>query len=132
MTNRFVVTDKHTLQVAGRADVFAIGDCTNLPTSKAGVGANLEALVVARTINGFPATFSGRTHCPLDLADGRGTFVAGSYDAPVARSRPSRLKRAMKMAFGWVYWWSLRGWLEPVFTLYFHMTDPARSSRRRR
>lgn len=122
--DRFLRTDRHTLRVQGFDDVFAIGDGTDLPTSKSGVGAHLEAKVVARALRGEPASFDGRTNCPLDLGHGRGTFVIGSYDRPVARSRPSRLKHLMKVAFGKVYWLSLRGRLEPVFDLYFKLTAP--------
>lgn len=122
--SRFVVTDPHTLRITGVERAFAIGDVTNLPTSKSGVGAHLEAKVVARTLQGRPVTFTGRTHCPLDVADGRGTFVAGSYDAPVVPSPPTRTKHAMKMVFGKIYWLSLRGTLDPVFDAYFRWTEP--------
>lgn len=122
--DRFVITDQRTLRVKGMENVFAIGDGANLPTSKAGVGAHLEAGVVARTLQGRPASFNGRTNCPFDLAGGRGTFVIGSYDAPVVKLRPSRLHHVMKMLFGRIYWLSLRGWLEPAFRLYFRITAP--------
>ena len=129
--SRFVLTDKLTLRVRGTDTAFAIGDGTNLPTSKSGVGAHLEAKVVAKTLAGHPAAFTGRTHCPFDLGYGRGTFVTGSYQSPVVKSPPSRLKHLMKMMFGRVYWLSLRGVLEPVFDLYFRLTDPDRATRRR-
>lgn len=122
--DRFVVTDRQTLRVKGVESAFAIGDATNLPTSKSGVGAHLEAKVVARQLDGHPATFQGRTHCPLDLGDGTGTFVTGSYDAPVVKSPPTRLKHLMKLAFARIYWLSLRGWLEPAFDVYFKLTEP--------
>lgn len=122
--DRFVITDQHDLRIKGAENAFAIGDATNLPTSKAGVGAHLEAKVVAKAIAGRPASFAGRTHCPFDVGHGRGTFVIGSYDAPVVKYRPTRLKRFMKTAFGWIYWISLRGSLEPVFTVYFALTAP--------
>ena len=86
--SRFVVTDKLTLRVRGTDTVFAIGDGTNLPTSKSGVGAHLEAKTVARALAGHPAAFNGRTHCPFDFGHGQGTFVTGSYEAPVVRSPP--------------------------------------------
>jgi sulfide:quinone oxidoreductase len=122
--DRFVITDKQTLRVKGTDTAFAIGDATNVPTSKAGVGAHLEAKVVARALTGRPATFDGRTNCPFDLGDGRGTFVVGSFDAPVVKSPPTRLKHLMKMAFARIYWLSLRGTLEPIFTAYFAVTRP--------
>lgn len=122
--NRFVVTDKETLRIKGFDEAFAIGDATNLPTSKAGVGAHLEAKVVAATLSGNPARFHGRTHCAVDLASGKGTFVIGSYTAPVLKYPPNRLNHFMKMMMAHMYWVSLRGWLEPLFDWYFARTDP--------
>ena len=43
-------TDRHTLQVGGRPNVFALGDATDLPLSKAGSTAHFEAPVVAERI----------------------------------------------------------------------------------
>lgn len=122
--SRFVMTDPRTLRIKEADRAFAIGDATTLPTSKSGVGAHLEAKVVAKTLQGRPTTFGGRTHCPFDVAGGRGTFVAGSYDAPVVPSPPTRTKRAMKMAFGKLYWLSLRGTLDPFLEAYFRWTEP--------
>jgi sulfide:quinone oxidoreductase len=121
--SRFVVTDKQTLRI-GVDDAYAIGDATNLPTSKAGVGAHLEAKVVAALLRGEPARFNGRTHCAVDLAYGKGTFVIGSYTAPVLKRPPSRVSHMMKMMMAHLYWVSLRGWLEPLFDWYFARTDP--------
>lgn len=125
--DRFVRTDRRTLRVQGVEHAFAVGDATDLPTSKSGVGAHLQAMVVAEQLSGRPAVFTGRTHCPLDLADGTGTFVTGSYDAPVIKSPPTRLKHQMKRAFARVYWMSLRGRLEPMLRVYFRLTQPRRT-----
>ena len=122
--SRFVRTERETLRVAGSEGAFAIGDATNLPTSKSGVGAHLEAKTVAAAIEGHPRPFTGRTHCPMDLARGRGTFVTGSYAAPVVKAPPSRLKHLMKLGFAHVYWLSLTGALDPAFDAYFRLTEP--------
>jgi len=122
--DRFLITDKQTLQVKGFDSVFAIGDGTNIPTSKAGVEAHLEAKVVAKRLSGGAATFDGRTNCPVDLADGRGTFVIGSFTAPVRKYRPSRISHLMKAMFGRFYWLSLRGIFDPIFDSYFIFTRP--------
>jgi sulfide:quinone oxidoreductase len=122
--SRFLVADRLTLRVKGVDRAFAIGDGANVPTSKSGVAAHLEAKVVAKALAGAPSTFDGRTNCPLDVAYGRGTFVIGSFDAPVVKSPPSRLKHFMKMMFARMYWLSLRGWLEPMFAVYFKVTEP--------
>ncbi len=120
----FVMTDRQTLRVKGTETAFGVGDGTTVPTSKSGVAAHLEAKVIAKTLAGETARFNGRTNCPLDVAFGRGTFVVGSYDAPVVKSQPTRLKHLMKMMFARIYWLSLRGWLEPMFAVYFKLTEP--------
>ena len=122
--DRFLITDKQTLQVKGFDSVYAIGDGTNIPVSKAGVEAHLEAKVVANRLSGGAATFDGRTNCPVDLADGRGVFVIGSFTAPVQKYRPSRISRLMKAMFGRLYWLSLRGIFDPIFDCYFIFTKP--------
>lgn len=122
--SRFIITDKASLRVQGVDGAFAIGDATNLPTSKAGVGAHLEAKVVARALEGLPAVFDGRTHCPMDLGYGKGTFVIGSYAAPVVKSPPNRIKRLEKALMARIYWMSLRGTFEPLFNWYFKLTRP--------
>ncbi len=122
--DRFIVTDKETLQVKGFDAVYAIGDATNIPTSKAGIEAHIESEVVARRLSGIPATFDGRTNCPVDLANGRGTFVIGSFEAPVVKMRPNRINYLMKILIGKFYWLSLRGLFNPMFDLYFRLTAP--------
>ena len=122
--SRFVITDRTTLRVKGVDHAYAIGDGTNLPTSKSGVGAHLEAKVMAETLRGHPTEFEGRTHCPFDMAYGRGTFVIGSYAAPVVKYPPTRWKHFMKVMFARLYWLELRGWLDPVIDVYFRMTAP--------
>jgi sulfide:quinone oxidoreductase len=130
--SRFVIADKASLRITGFNNAFAIGDANNLPTSKAGVGAHLEANLVARALHGKRVAFNGRTNCPVDLGDGRGTFVIGSYTAPVLRYPPSRLNLLMKMVMERIYWISLRGAMEPIFDVYFKLTDPDRLARRHR
>jgi sulfide:quinone oxidoreductase len=122
--DRFLITDKQTLQVKGFDSVYAIGDGTNIPVSKAGVEAHLESKVAANRLGGGVETFDGRTNCPVDLADGRGTFVIGSFTAPVQKYPPSRLSRFMKAMFGRLYWLSLRGIFNPIFDSYFIFTKP--------
>jgi sulfide:quinone oxidoreductase len=122
--DHFIKTDKETLRVKGFDNVFAIGDGTNIPTSKAGVEAHLEAHVVARQWAGKPARFDGHTNCPVDLANGTGTFVIGSFNAPVVKMRPHRLYRLAKIMVGRSYWWTLSGWLDPMMDLMFWLTKP--------
>ena len=63
--------DKHTTQHTKFQNVFALGDCSNLPTSKTGAAirkqapatvANILALLEDRPLNGH---YDGYTSCPL-------------------------------------------------------------------
>lgn len=122
--DRLLRADKHTLRVLGVEDAYALGDAANLPTSKAGVGAHLQAKVIAKELAGEAAQFDGRTNCPLDMGYGKGTFIISSYTAPVVKYRSSRMKHFMKAMMARIYWMSLRGWLDPLFDLYFWSTAP--------
>src|SRR5207302_4614705 len=53
----FVPADKQTLQSSAAPNVFALGDATDLPTSKAGSVTHFEAEVLAENVARF---FSGR------------------------------------------------------------------------
>jgi sulfide:quinone oxidoreductase len=120
----FLRADKETLRIPDVEDAYAIGDAAALPTSKAGVGAHLQAKVVAARIAGRPAVFDGRTHCPFDLGDGTGVFVTSSYAVRAVPCRPRRVNLWMKKLMPRVYWLSLRGRLEPFFDAYFALTAP--------
>ncbi len=128
--DRFIAVDKKTLRIKDTDSAYAIGDATDLPTSKAGAGAHLQAKTVFRELMGEPAEFNGRTHCAFDLGNGTGTFVISSYSAPAVRYPPTRIKRLMKMLMGRVYWLSLSGLFETIFNWYFSWTAPERLAAR--
>lgn len=120
----YIKIDKYTSQVEGFDDAFAIGDCTNAPTSKSGVTAHLQAEVVAARLQGVDARYSGRTNCPL-ITDGKGLFVISDYDHPPMPVRISRFKRLMEDLFVATYWSAIRYpelW-SPIFKAYFEATD---------
>lgn len=77
-------TDKWTLQHQQFANVFALGDCSNLPTSKTGAAIRKQAPVVAANLmsamNGQPLTakYNGYTSCPL--VTGYGKLVMAEFD----------------------------------------------------
>jgi len=79
-----------------------------------------------------PEPVEGAPRLPrlFDLAYGQGTFVVGSYTAPVVRYAPSRVKHLMKMMMAYIYWLSLRGVFEPVFDWYFAFTAPEKFAAR--
>ena len=125
--NNFVKIDKYTSQIEGFDDAYAIGDCTNAPTSKSGVTAHLQAEVVAERLQGYDARYSGRTNCPL-ITDGKGIFIISDYDHPPVPVRLSAFKRLLEDLFLTTYWGAIRYpelW-QPVFHAYFNATEPSK------
>ena len=95
-------TDRHTLQVGGRPNVYALGDATDLPLSKAGSTAHFEAPVVAERI-APPST----GHAPGRQArrlPGQGHVLLRDRrwqgHAPPVRLRPSAASRPSRTTSG--------------------------------
>lgn len=121
----WVKADRHTMKVDGYDDVYALGDCTNIPISKSGVVAHLQAGVVAENIcsdligSGTVSRFSGRINCPLEVGGGRAIFVSATYARQPRKMQPSRIRYLMKRGFSRMYWTMLSGFWEPFFNIYF-------------
>lgn len=80
----WVEVDKHSLQHVRFENVFALGDCSNLPTSKTGAAIRKQAPVAARNIinwlAGQPldASYDGYTSCPL--VTGYNRLILAEFD----------------------------------------------------
>lgn len=124
----WIPTDKQTLRVQGHANLYALGDCTNIPISKSGVVAHLQSVVVAKNILGDLGkrlgewAYNGRINCPMEIGDHRLLFVSATYEEPPEQDNPTIVKYAMKKAFNRMYWSALSGKLEWMFDLYFGPT----------
>ncbi len=125
----WVPTDKHTMKIPGYENAYAIGDATNIPVSKTGVTAHLEAKVATNNIVssirqlGQLHKYTGRINCPFEMGSGKAAFVIGSYDKPVREVKPSRIRHLMKRGFERMYWRSLSGNLDWLLDTYFGATD---------
>jgi sulfide:quinone oxidoreductase len=106
-------TDRHTLQVGGRENVFALGDATDLPLSKAGSTAHFEAPVVAERLAALVqgrqpeakhASYEGRVMCFFEIGDGKGTLLRFDYDHPPKPPTPNRFWHLGKIVFNRTYW----------------------------
>jgi sulfide:quinone oxidoreductase len=106
-------TDRHTLKVGKRDNVFALGDATDLPLSKAGSTAHFEAPVVAeqvaanilgRTPAGKHASYEGKVMCFFEVGDGKGTLLQFDYDHPPKPPKPNRVWHLGKIVFNKTYW----------------------------
>ena len=117
----FVPTDKATLQTTVKPNVFALGDATDLPTSKAGSVTHFEAEVLSENIARYLAGqelehgFDGHANCFIETGFHKALLIDFNYDTeplpghfPTAFGLPllreSRLNHLGKLAFQWVYW----------------------------
>ncbi len=117
----FVPTDQHTLQSKVRPNIFAIGDATNVPASKAGSVTHFEGEVLLRNIIRFldgeelDASYDGHANCFIETGFHKAMLIDFNYDTePVGGHFPagvgmpllqdSRLNHLGKLMFQWVYW----------------------------
>jgi sulfide:quinone oxidoreductase len=105
-------TDRHTLRVGGRPNMFALGDATDLPLSKAGSTAHFEAPVVVEAIAawvegrepaGKHAAYDGNVMCFFEIGDGKGTLLRFDYDHPPKPPKPNQLWHLGKLVFNKTY-----------------------------
>ena len=120
----FITVDPHTLQSAAAPNVFAIGDATGVPASKAGSVTHFEGEVlvenIARFLAGKPldASFDGHANCFIETGFGKALLIDFNYDTepvtghyPAALGLPllkqSRLNHLGKLMFQSFYWHGL-------------------------
>jgi sulfide:quinone oxidoreductase len=118
----FVPTDRRTLRADAAPNVFALGDATDLPTSKAGSVAHFEAEVlvenVARHLAGreLEPAYDGHANCFVETGYGKALLLDFNYETeplpgrfpsalgPLQLLRESRLNHLGKVLFEHVYW----------------------------
>jgi sulfide:quinone oxidoreductase len=121
----FVPTDKRTLRTAVSGNVFALGDATDLPTSKAGSVTHFEAEVLADNIDRFlrgselVPGYDGHANCFIETGFHKALLIDFNYDTeplpgrfptsagPLPLLRESRLNHLGKLMFQWIYWHAL-------------------------
>jgi len=119
----YVPVDKHTLLSKAHDNIFAVGDASNIPTSKAGSVAHFGVDVFTgnfcQHVAGKPMTgrFDGHANCFIESGDSKGLLIDFNYDTqPLTGSFPvpvlgpfGLLKENTrnhwgKLAFRWMYW----------------------------
>ena len=105
-------TDRNYLRVGGRRNVYALGDATDLPLSKAGSTAHFEAPVVTENIaatiegraaSGKHASYEGKVMCFFEVGDGKGTLLQFDYEHPPKPPKPNQLWHLGKIVFNKTY-----------------------------
>ena len=119
----FVRADPHTLQSKAAPNVFAIGDVTNLPTSKAGSVTHFEGDTLVENIRrfldgeGLEGSFDGHANCFIETGFHKALLIDFNYDVeplpgrfpephigPLPLLKESRLNHMAKLLFQSVYW----------------------------
>ena len=120
----FVPTEERTLRSKARPEIFAIGDATDLPASKAGSVTHFEGetLVenIGRHLHGEPLEdgFDGHSNCFIETGFHKALLIDFNYDEePVPGHYPgtlglpllkeSRLNHFAKLMFESLYWHAL-------------------------
>lgn len=80
----WVDVDMHTLQHMRYPNVFALGDCSSLPTSKTGAAVRKQAPVLVKNLKSLiagrvpTARYGGYTSCPV--VTGYGRLILAEFD----------------------------------------------------
>jgi sulfide:quinone oxidoreductase len=105
--------------------VFALGDATNLPISKAGSVTHFEGDVLTENVRRFlageelDASYDGHANCFVETGFGKALLIDFNYETeplpgrypgaagPLPLLRESRLNHLGKLMFQWLYWHAL-------------------------
>ncbi len=119
----YVPVDKHTLLSRSHDNVFAVGDASDIPASKAGSVAhfaveifvgNFLQHIEGRTMTG---SFDGHANCFVESGDDKALLIDFNYDTeplqgkyplpvvgPMDLLKETRANHLGKLAFRWIYW----------------------------
>jgi sulfide:quinone oxidoreductase len=119
----YVKVDKHTQQSTQYENIFAIGDASNIPASKAGSVAHFSVDVFThnflRHVEGLPMVekFDGHANCFIESGAGKGMLIDFNYDTeplpgkyplpgvgPFSLLKETELNHWGKLMFRWIYW----------------------------
>ncbi len=121
--NGWFDVDRHTLQSPRFPNVFALGDATSLPASKAGAVAHFQSEVLVENVLRFVSgrelqpAFDGHANCFIETGYGKAMLIDFNYETeplpgrfplpgvgPFTLLEESATNHWGKLAFRWVYW----------------------------
>ncbi|XP_076304993.1 sulfide:quinone oxidoreductase, mitochondrial-like isoform X1 [Tachypleus tridentatus] len=136
-TSGYLALNKHTLQHVKYPNIFGIGDCTNVPTSKTAAAIasqsgilrkNLKAVMAGKPL---PSQYDGYTSCPLITGYNKCILAEFDFDLkpletfPIDQGKERRLMWHVKKDFMPPLYWHLllKGWWEGPwpFRKLFHL-----------
>ncbi len=120
---RFVPTHPKTLQSKADPAIFALGDATDLPSSKAGSVAHFQVetleINLLKAIRNEPLVedFDGHANCFVETGFGKAMLIDFNYETeplpgsfplpvvgPMSLLKETRLNHFGKLSFRWTYW----------------------------
>ena len=121
--NGWIPTHRETLAVTTAANAFALGDATDLPSSKAGAVAHFQGDIVTPNLlaaiddRPMAAKFDGHTNCFIETGYGKAMLIDFNYTTeplpgkfplpgigPFTLLGESAMNHWGKLAFKWLYW----------------------------
>jgi sulfide:quinone oxidoreductase len=119
----YVPVDKHTLLSTAYPNIFAVGDASNIPASKAGSVAHFAVEIFVENflehVAGLPMTgsFDGHANCFVESGDDKALLIDFNYDTeplpgkypiphvgPMSLLKETRANHLGKLAFRHIYW----------------------------
>jgi sulfide:quinone oxidoreductase len=119
----YVPVDKHTLLSTAHDNIFAIGDASDIPASKAGSVAHFAMDLFPdnflQHVQGLPMTgmFDGHANCFVESGHGKGMLIDFNYETqplpgkyplpgvgPFSLLKETELNHWGKLLFRWIYW----------------------------
>jgi sulfide:quinone oxidoreductase len=119
----YVPVDRHTLQSSAHPNIFALGDASDIPASKAGSVAHFSVEIFADNFcqliagEAMTGSFDGHANCFIESGDGKGLLIDFNYDTeplpgkyplplvgPLDLLKETRANHLGKLAFRWIYW----------------------------
>ena len=119
----YVPVDKHTFRSTAHDNIFALGDASNIPTSKAGSVAHFSVDVFMDNLKQLAAgeemthSFDGHANCFVESGHGKALLLDFNYDTepltgtfplpkvgPMQLLKESRANHLGKLAFRHIYW----------------------------
>lgn len=108
-------TNRNSLKVGEHENIFAVGDATNLPVSKAGSVAHFEAEVLGENLvnlltgGRMAHQYYGKAFCFIEAGLDKATYITFDYANPPLLTPPTQAIHWFKQAYNRIHWLNLKG-----------------------